>query len=135
MPEETDHENGGVPFAATRVCEYITPTVPPGSDVVVIDNAGWMVIDSAFVFDKGGSLESRTTTEKLKVPATEGVPLIVFPANDKPDGSDPVETDQRYGVTPPVAARLCEYEFPTTPADSAVVVITSGSGSILIERS
>ena len=108
MPEDTDHEYGGVPFAAARVCEYVAPTVPLGSDVVVIDNAGWIVMDSARVFVNGGSLASKTATEKLEVPGAEGVPLIVFPFNDKPDGRDPVEIDQRYGVIPPVAAKLCE---------------------------
>ena len=46
-----------------------------------------------------------TWTVKLKVPAAVGVPLRT-PAEDRfrPAGSVPADTDQLYGVVPPVAA-------------------------------
>ena len=37
LPLEIDHEYGSVPPAAARVVEYASPTVAPGSDVVVTD--------------------------------------------------------------------------------------------------
>ena len=51
-PLATAHEYGGVPPDAPSVCEYATPTMPAGSDDVVIDKAGGlMVIDNAAVAD------------------------------------------------------------------------------------
>jgi hypothetical protein len=72
---------------------------------------------------------------KFEVPAVVGVPEIVpvEPPSDSPAGSEPDTTDQLYGVTPPVAASVCEYATPIWPFGTLVVVITR-SGGITIDR-
>ena len=76
---------------------------------------------------------SVTVTSKFEVPAVVGVPemtpalLIASPA-----GSDPVDSDQLYGVVPPVAARVVEYAVPTVPPGSVVVEMASGAGFTVI---
>jgi hypothetical protein len=61
------------------------------------------------------------------VSATVGVPVIapdvVF--NDSPDGKVPLASTQVYVPLPPVAARLAEYDPPTTPSDKEEVVTPS----------
>ena len=73
--------------------------------VVMVSAGGSMVIDSACVSVCGGLSLSVTCTVKLEVPAAVGVPLIwpVEALIDSPEGSVPEETDQVYGVVPPVA--------------------------------
>ena len=91
-PLATDHEYGGVPPDATSACEYAVPTVPAGSDDVVIPKAaGLIVSDSPVVVDTDAL--SVTFTKKLLDPAVLGVPDIVPPARLSPDGSDPLATD------------------------------------------
>ena len=43
-PLDTDHVYGGDPPAALSACEYATPTVPAGSDDVVILKAGGLIV-------------------------------------------------------------------------------------------
>ena len=62
---------------------------------------------------------------KFEVCAVVGVPEMtpVDEARLKPVGSEPLRTLHVYGVTPPVAASVCEYGEPTVPPGSVVVVI------------
>ena len=66
------------------------PTVPPGSDDVVMTSAGAvMAIESAAVIDADAL--SVTLTVKLLDPAAVGLPEIVpLPASVRPAGIDPL---------------------------------------------
>lgn len=57
-----------------------------------------------------GELESFTCTVNVAVPDDAGVPEIApdEALRDSPLGSDPLVTDQLYGVVPPAAERLAE---------------------------
>jgi hypothetical protein len=80
---------------------------PLGSELVVIDSTGTMVMLNAFVAVSAGVLESVAVTEKLEVPAVVGVPVIApFAASVRPVGSAPVVTAQVIGVAPPVDCRV-----------------------------
>ncbi len=81
---------------AASVWLYDTPTVPAGSDAVVIDNvtgAGFITIDNALV--AVAARLSVTMIVKLYVAAVVGVPditpVVVFSVN--PAGSAPVLFD------------------------------------------
>ena len=51
------------------------------------------------------AVESVTSTEKGKVPAIEGDPVMMpLAARLRPGGREPEASDQVYGVAPPVAA-------------------------------
>ena len=122
-PELTDHAYGGDPPAAASTCEYAAPTVPAGSDdVVILKVSGLIVSDNAAVEETDAL--SVTRTVKVFGPAVVGVPDIVPPAaRFNPAGSDPADTDHAYGGEPPAAASTCEYAAPTVPAGSDDVVI------------
>jgi hypothetical protein len=107
-PLATDQVYGGAPPLAASACEYAVPTVPTGSDDVVIPKPGGLIVnDSAAVAVAEGL--SVTFTVKLAVPAAVGVPEIVPPAlRFRPAGSDPPASDQEYGGDPPVAVSGCE---------------------------
>ena len=63
------------------------------------------------------------------MPGTSGVPEITPPpVRLKPDGSAPDWSDHEYGVTPPAAASVAEYEEPSVASGSALVVTTSVAG-------
>jgi hypothetical protein len=107
-PAEIDQTYGGVPPDTPNDCEYAEPTTPAGSDDVVTDRDGELIVrDSAAVAD--ADAPSVTLTVKCAVPAEPGVPDIV-PAADRfsPAGSDPAETVHEYGVVPPAAPSDCE---------------------------
>jgi len=88
VPTDTVHVYGGDPPEAASACEYAFPTMPAGSDAVVIVRAGLIVSDSAFVMLPPAL--SVTFTVKLLGPAVPGVPEIVPPADRlKPAGSVP----------------------------------------------
>jgi hypothetical protein len=94
VPELTDQVNDGVPPEAAKLCEYALPTLPFGNgDAVVIDGAGLMMIDRAFVAVPLAL--SATLAVKLNVPAALGVPVKapvdVFRLT--PAGSDPTLID------------------------------------------
>lgn len=74
-----------------------------------------------------GELESVTLTVNEYVPAVVGVPLI-WPEllNVNPAGKLPELIDQLYGVVPPLAASVAEYEVLATPPGSEDVVICTG---------
>jgi hypothetical protein len=44
----------------------------------------------------------------VNVPLAEGVPLMVQPLNDKPEGNEPVATEQLSGAVPPLVLSACE---------------------------
>jgi hypothetical protein len=122
VPTDTVQVYGVNPPEAVSACEYAVPTVPAGSDAVVIVKAGLIVSDSAFVMLPLAL--SVTFTVKLVDPAVPGVPEIVPPADRvNPAGSVPTDTVQVYGVNPPEAASACEYAVPTVPAGNDAVVI------------
>jgi hypothetical protein len=133
-PPDTDHEYGGDPPDAASVCEYATPTVPAGSDDVVMPSAGGLIVsDNAAVFDVVAL--SVTLTVKLADPAAVGVPDIAPPVDRlNPAGSDPADSDHEYGGDPPDAANVCEYATPTVPAGSDDVVMPSAGGLIVSDR-
>ena len=71
---------------------------------------------------------SRMATEAVKAPEVVGVPLIVpVLLRERPPGK-PL-ADQVYGETPPLAASVVEYAWPTVPAGRVVVEIVSGGGA------
>lgn len=75
-----------------------------------------------------GLPESVTFAVKPYVPLVVGVPEItpVEGLSESPGGKAPDEIDQVYGVVPPLAARVREYETPTLPLGSDEVVIVRG---------
>jgi hypothetical protein len=115
LPETIDHVYGVWPPTAAKVWLYATPIWPFGRLVVVIvSTGGAMTIDSAFVAVSAGAWLSVTRTVKLEVPAVVGVPLITPPEeSDNPAGSEPLASDQLYGVTPPLAANVWLYAMLT----------------------
>jgi hypothetical protein len=108
VPLATVHEYGGDPPEAPSAWEYATPTVPAGSDAVVIPKAGeLMVIDNAAVADADAL--SVTRTVKLLDPAVPGVPdMVPAAARLNPAGNVPLATDHEYGGDPPEAASVWE---------------------------
>ena len=134
-PENTDQLYGVVPPVAANVWLYAVPTVPAGSgdDVVIDSAAGSTVTENAFV----AVPPPLTWTVKLEAPAAVGVPLKT-PAEDSvsPAGSAPDNTDQPYGVVPPVAASVWLYGAPHRAAWAAEtdVVIDSAAGSTVTEN-
>ena len=107
-PLDTDHEYGGDPPEAASACEYAVPTVPAGSDDVVMLKAGGLIVsDSAAVVETDAL--SVTLTVKLLDPAVPGVPDIVPPADRfNPPAAIRLATDHVYGGDPPEAASACE---------------------------
>jgi hypothetical protein len=92
-PELSDHAYGGDPPAATSTCEYVAPTVPEGSDAVVMLKVGGLIVNDSAAVVETDEL-SVTFTVKLLAPAVPGVPASVPPADRlKPEGSAPTDTD------------------------------------------
>ena len=92
-PVATDHEYGGDPPDAPSVCAYAAPTIPAGSDDVVTDKAGGLIVNASGAVLDTEAL-SVTLTVKLADPAAVGVPDTV-PAAERvrPAGSDPPDND------------------------------------------
>ena len=132
-PGDNDHVYGCAPPVATAVCEYATLTSPSASDVVVIDGAATMLIDSALVAD--APTLSVTFNVNPTGPAVVGVPVIapVLALRLSPAGSGPGDRDHVYGAVPPVAAAVCEYAILTSPSANEFVEIV-GADPIVIER-
>src|SRR5512134_3616853 len=133
LPAETDQLYGVVPPVAARVWLYAVPTVPPGRldvEIVGATCAAAIAMERARVEER--PLLPVTWTVKLDVPTVVGVPLIVPPVDRlSPAGRLPAETDQLYGVVPPVAARVWLYAVPTVPPgrlDVEIVGATAVTG-------
>ena len=109
FPLETDQVKGPVPPIRATTVEYVIPTVPPASVVVLIVSRGATTIDSPGDNAVDPTL-SVTRTIKLKVPSVVGVPLMTpVPAvRFNPAGIAPDTTVHANGVVPPVACRVCE---------------------------
>jgi hypothetical protein len=70
--------------------------------------------------------ESVTCTVKLDWAALVGVPLIVpLLVKLRPAGNVPDAIVHEYGLVPPVALSVVEYEVPTVPLGSAAVLTTT----------
>ena len=81
------------------------PTTPTGSDVVVIESAPLIVIESACIAVRPPL--SVTPTVKLEVPAVVGVPPITpVGDNDNPGGNAPIARDHEYAGVPPAAVNV-----------------------------
>jgi hypothetical protein len=97
-----------VPPAAVSDCEYGSPTVPVGSEVV------WIAIGAAEITRfsacvANAAVESETLTLKLDEPAVVGVPEIRPEVErDRPVGRAPAANDHEYGGTPPETANEAE---------------------------
>ena len=103
--------------------------MPPGSDAVVICNAGApIVIDSARL--AVAPCASRACTVNANAPAAVGVPAIPAPESASPGGNPPL-TDHVYGGAPPVAENPAEYATPTVPPGSAPVVTANGAAIVM----
>src|SRR5579883_2509388 len=116
-----------VPPLAASVVEYAVPTVPLGSDVVVIvTGAAATVMLNAL--DAVCALLSVTVAVKFEVPAAVGVPPML-PAGFrlKPAGSVPAVTAHVYPPVPPLADSPAVYAEPAVPFASEVVVTVSGA--------
>ena len=105
-PADTDQVSGAVPPVEVTPLEYRAPTVPPESDVVVIESVEATEIESDLV--AVAPTPSSACTVKLGAVAV-GVPLIT-PAELRlsPAGRAPDETDQVGVPVPPVDARVVE---------------------------
>src|SRR5208282_1802686 len=90
------------------------PSTSPGIAVVgqIVTTSGGDATArlSALVALWTGLLASLTCTVKLKTPAPVGDPVITpSPAlSIRPEGRDPLATDQLYGKVPPLAASVVE---------------------------
>lgn len=126
-PEVTVQEYGVVPPVAARVNEYAVPTIPFGTEAVVIVSGNapeLMLIENRLVAFCIGEEESVTCTVKLDCPALVGVPLIVpFLLKPRPAGNDPEVTVHEYGAVPPEAVSVVEYGVPSVPLGSVAVLI------------
>ena len=111
-PDASVHEYGVVPPEAVSVNEYAVPTIPFGTEAVVIVSVGalaLMLMESGLVATSIGAEESVTCTVKLDWPALVGVPLMVPPLLKlRPAGNAPAETVHEYGAVPPEAVSVDE---------------------------
>lgn len=107
-PVDTLQLIGGVPPVVCKVALYALPTVPLGSEVVVIPrgtaltvmlNVSWAVT--------GGMLESVANAVKFEVPAAVGMPEITpkFVSSVSPAGNDPLAKLHETGAIPPALWR------------------------------
>lgn len=101
---------------AASVCPYTTPTVPLGSDaVVIVSGAGAMVRVRVAVAVCAGDPESVTLkVNEAAVTGKVGVPLMspLDAFSDNPVGKVPEINCHACAPVPPVAASVCEYATP-----------------------
>jgi hypothetical protein len=76
--------------------------------------------------------ESLASTVNELVPVPVGVPEIT-PADEsvRPDGREPLYSDQVYGDVPPVARSCLLYAVPSTASDRLVVEIVKAGDDAL----
>lgn len=79
--------------------------------------------------------ESCTCIVKLELLSTLGMPESV-PAdvNANPIGNTPDARLQEYGLTPPIAASVVEYELPTIPLGIVTLTMARGCDAALMDR-
>ena len=91
---------------------------------MTVSVAGWIVMLSGW--EAVWLVLSVTVAVKFDGPAVVGVPLMVPAAlSASPAGNDPDVTLQVFPPVPPLPPRVCEYETPTVPGASDVVVTVS----------
>ena len=90
---------------------------------------------SCVVRTNGTALESTSCTEKLKVPADVGVPVMapVVALKLRPGGSDPEAMLRVSGAVPPAGFKLAVYATPTVPAGGVPASVGSGLTVIVTE--
>ena len=126
-PPVVDQVFPPVPPLAESVWLYAAPTVPAGSDDVVMVNGGGATVMLSDCVAVAFEL-SFTCTVKFAGPAVVGVPLMVpLAASNRPEGSEPRVVDHVYPPIPPLAESVWLYAAPTVPAGSDVVLILSGT--------
>jgi hypothetical protein len=116
--------NGEVPPLADKVAMYEDPTIPAGSEVVVMVRALAMVMLRVALPVR--ELASVTFTTKLYRPDSVGVPPIVplFAFRPKPGGKVPEEMLQENGAVPRLAESVALYAEPAVPPGNDEVEIT-----------
>jgi hypothetical protein len=98
---------GSVPPLAATVALYAVPTVPPGSDAVVMLTGATMVIDRFAVAVKCvGLVESVAVIDAVVVPAVVGFPVIAPVDALIPNPAGRPVAVQVIGGVPPVAATV-----------------------------
>jgi hypothetical protein len=123
-----DQVSEPVPPEAASVAEYETPTLAAGSVAVVIVKAGFTVRVNVFEPIKWvGVVESVAVTVTELVPAT-GVPEITPVVELMLSSAGKPLADHVYGVTPPVAETVVEYDVPAVPAGNVAVEIDGPFG-------
>jgi hypothetical protein len=107
-PLVTDQVYDPFPPVAVKFCEYATPIVPSGSELVEIDIRE-LLMSRLRIFVADPPAVSAARTVKLADTGADGVPPMT-PAgvNERPAGRDPLLTDHVYEPVPPVAAKACE---------------------------
>ena len=109
VPADTVQTYGTIPPEADSDCEYGTPTVPFGSEVVPI-TGGATTTDTDRSFVALPFPLSVNRTVNAAVPAEVGEPLITPELGDsvKPCGKLPFDIAHAAGATAPDAAKLAE---------------------------
>src|SRR5689334_4597954 len=84
-----------------------------------------MTTENVVVAAAAGDPESASCAVNVNEPAVVGLPVMapVVAFNANPAGSDPVTIDHLYGVIPPLAASVVEYETPTVPLGNGDTVV------------
>jgi len=120
------------PFALSDCGPYVLPTMPLGSEVVVMESWPKTVIDSEAL--PAGETPSDACTVKVNVPAALGLPVRTpFDPSVMPCGSDPGAALQVYGPPfPPFAARVAEYDTPAAPFGRLEVVTVTAPCTVKV---
>lgn len=129
-PEAAHVNEPEPPFALSDCGPYVLPTMPLGSEVVVMESWPKMVMDNEAL--AGGETPSDACTVNVNVPAALGLPVRTpFDPSPIPWGSDPGAALQEYGPPfPPFAARVAEYGAPAAPFGRLDVVTVTGLNTV-----
>lgn len=79
-------------------------------------------------------LASVAIVVNVDVPIAEGVPLIVQLLNDRPEGNEPVVSEQLSGAVPPLVLSAWEYACPDVPAGRGPEDVMLGIALTVIEK-
>ena len=128
---------GYVPPLADSVAEYTAPTVPAGSEDVVMVSGSPIMTEKALVAIV--RMLSETPIVNPDAPADVGVPEMTPVAgfSIRPAGSESAATNQFKVPHPAVAARDVEYTVPVVAARSvpSVVIARVGIAGFTIDAS